>query len=188
MALMAHSTTADSTCMQKRTSSGSIEERELVERSATVSDEFGSDVVAHDPSMLRTLQLAKSLARYDAAVLIAGETGSGKEVVARTIHRFSARSSRPWIDVNCAALPEHLVESELFGHEKGAFSGADTSKPGLFELADKSTIFLDEIGELQPQIQVKLLRVLDGAPYYRLGGHRKITVDVRVVAATNQDH
>ena len=79
------------------------------------------------------------------------------------------------------------MESELFGYEKGAFSGADSSKPGLFELADKSTIFLDEIGELQPQIQVKLLRVLDGAPYYRLGGHRKITVDVRVVAATNQD-
>ena len=91
------------------------------------------------------------------------------------------------MDINCAALPEHLVESELFGYEKGAFSGADSSKPGLFELADKSTIFLDEIGELQPQIQVKLLRVLDGAPYYRLGGNRKITVDVRVVAATNQD-
>src|SRR5258708_21007373 len=84
-------------------------------------------------------------------------------------------------------MPEHLVESELFGYEKGALRGADCSKPGLFELADKSTIFLDEIGELQPQIQVKLLRVLDGAPYFRLGGHRKITVDVRVVAATNQD-
>ena len=91
------------------------------------------------------------------------------------------------VDINFAALPEHLVESELFGYEKGAFSGADSSKPGLFEMADKSTIFLDEIGELQPQIQVKLLRVLDGAPYYRLGGNRKITVDVRVVAATNQD-
>jgi hypothetical protein len=91
------------------------------------------------------------------------------------------------VDINCAALPEHLVESELFGYEKGAFSGADTSKPGLFELADKGTLFLDEIGELTPQIQVKLLRVLDGAPYYRLGGHRKITVDVRIVAATNQD-
>jgi Mg-chelatase subunit ChlI len=91
------------------------------------------------------------------------------------------------VDINCAALPEHLVESELFGYEKGAFSGADSSKPGLFELADKSTIFLDEIGELQPQIQVKLLRVLDGQPYYRLGGNRKITVNVRVVAATNLD-
>jgi hypothetical protein len=91
------------------------------------------------------------------------------------------------VDINCAALPEHLVESELFGYEKGAFSGADNSKPGLFELADKGTLFLDEIGELQPHIQVKLLRVLDGAPYYRLGGHRKITVDTRIVAATNQD-
>ena len=95
--------------------------------------------------------------------------------------------SRPWIDINCAALPENLVESELFGYEKGAFSGADSSKPGLFELADKGTLFLDEIGELQLQTQVKLLRVLDGQPFYRLGGHRKIRVDVRIVAATNQN-
>jgi hypothetical protein len=120
-------------------------------------------------------------------VLVVGETGTGKELVARTIHESSYRHKKALVDINCAALPEHLVESELFGYEKGAFSGADASKPGLFELADKSTIFLDEIGELQPQIQVKLLRVLDGAPYYRLGGHHKITVDVRVVAATNQD-
>jgi transcriptional regulator with GAF, ATPase, and Fis domain len=120
-------------------------------------------------------------------VLVTGETGTGKELVARTIHGSSYRHKSALVDINCAALPEHLVESELFGYEKGAFSGADSSKPGLFELADKSTIFLDEIGELQPQIQVKLLRVLDGAPYFRLGGHRKITVDVRVVAATNQD-
>jgi hypothetical protein len=91
------------------------------------------------------------------------------------------------VDINCAALPENLVESELFGYEKGAFSGADSSKPGLFELADKGILFLDEIGELQLQTQVKLLRVLDGQPFYRLGGHRKIKVDVRVVAATNQN-
>jgi transcriptional regulator with GAF, ATPase, and Fis domain len=127
------------------------------------------------------------VAEHTETVLVVGETGTGKELVARTIHESSNRRKNALIDINCAALPEHLVESELFGFEKGAFSGADSSKPGLFELADKSTIFLDEIGELQPQVQVKLLRVLDGAPYYRLGGHRKITVDVRVVAATNQD-
>jgi DNA-binding NtrC family response regulator len=120
-------------------------------------------------------------------VLITGETGTGKELIARTIHESSHRRGRPWIDINCAALPENLVESELFGYEKGAFSGADASKPGLFELADKGTLFLDEIGELQLQTQVKLLRVLDGQPFYRLGGHRKIRVDVRIVAATNQD-
>jgi two-component system, NtrC family, response regulator AtoC len=127
------------------------------------------------------------VAGHTETVLVTGETGTGKELVARTIHESSYRHKKALVDINCAALPEHLVESELFGYEKGAFSGADSSKPGLFELADKSTIFLDEIGELQPQIQVKLLRVLDGAPYYRLGGNRKITTDVRVVAATNQD-
>jgi transcriptional regulator with GAF, ATPase, and Fis domain len=91
------------------------------------------------------------------------------------------------VDLSCAALPEHLIESELFGHEKGAFSGADTAKPGLFEMASGGTIFLDEIGELDPRMQVKLLRVLDSVAYYRLGGVRKVSVDVRVVAATNQD-
>ncbi len=179
--------TADSFCVQDLTTSGSLEKRESMERAARLGDEFGSDVVAHDPSMLRTLQLAKSLARFNAAVLISGETGSGKEVVARTIHRFSVRGSRPWIDVNCAAPPEHLVESELFGHEKGAFSGADTPKPGLFEMASGGTLFLDEIGEVDPRVQVKLLRVLDAVPFYRLGGTRKVSVDVRLIAATNRN-
>ena len=94
-------------------------------------------------------------------------------------------ATRPWVDVSCAALPEHLIESELFGHEKGAYSGADMAKPGLFEMAHKGTLFLDEIGELDPRMQVKLLRVLDGVPYYRLGATRKVSVDVRVLAATN---
>jgi transcriptional regulator with PAS, ATPase and Fis domain len=137
--------------------------------------------------MHKFMGMVDRVASHTETVLIVGETGAGKELVARTIHESSHRSKNSLVDINCAALPEHLVESELFGYEKGAFSGADASKPGLFELADKSTIFLDEIGELQPQVQVKLLRVLDGAPYFRLGGHRKITVDVRVVAATNQD-
>jgi len=108
-------------------------------------------------------------------------------VVARSIHHYSPRNQKPWVDINCGALPEHLIESELFGHEKGAFSGAESQKPGLFEMADKGTLFLDEIGELDAKMQVKLLRVLDRVPYYRLGGHKKISVDVRVLAATNQD-
>lgn len=135
--------------------------------------------------MKKLVAMAERVARGSAAILITGETGSGKELIARAIHHHSLRCAKPWIDVNCAALPEHLVESELFGYEKGAFSGADSAKPGLFELADKGTLFLDEIGELDPKVQVKLLRVLDGVPYYRLGGSRKVSVDVRIVAATN---
>jgi len=147
----------------------------------------GTQFLIASPLMHKFMGMVDRVAGHTETVLITGETGTGKELVARTIHRSSHRHKNGLIDINCAALPEHLVESELFGYEKGAFSGADSSKPGLFEMADKSTIFLDEIGELQPQVQVKLLRVLDGAPYYRLGGNRKITVDVRVVAATNQD-
>jgi PAS domain S-box-containing protein len=147
----------------------------------------GTQFLIASPLMHKFMGMVDRVAGHTETVLVTGETGTGKELVARTIHESSHRCKHALVDINCAALPEHLVESELFGYEKGAFSGADSSKPGLFELADKSTIFLDEIGELQPQIQVKLLRVLDGAPYYRLGGNRKITVDVRVVAATNQD-
>jgi PAS domain S-box-containing protein len=139
------------------------------------------------PVMHKFMTLVDRVAGHTETVLITGETGTGKELIARTIHESSDRRSRPWVDINCAALPENLVESELFGYEKGAFSGADASKPGLFEMADRGTLFLDEIGELQLQTQVKLLRVLDGQPFYRLGGHRKIKVEVRIVAATNQD-
>lgn len=139
------------------------------------------------PAMHEFMSMVDRVASHSETVLITGETGTGKELIARTIHESSHRRNRPWVDINCAALPENLVESELFGYEKGAFSGAESSKPGLFELADRGTLFLDEIGELQLQTQVKLLRVLDGQPFYRLGGHRKIKVDVRIVAATNQD-
>ena len=147
----------------------------------------GTQFLIASPIMHKFMGMVDRVAGHTETVLVTGETGTGKELVARTIHESSYRHKSGLVDINCAALPEQLVESELFGYEKGAFSGADSSKPGLFELADQSTIFLDEIGELQPQIQVKLLRVLDGQPYYRLGGNRKITVDVRVVAATNQD-
>jgi transcriptional regulator with PAS, ATPase and Fis domain len=136
--------------------------------------------------MRHLLNLVERVAQTSASVLIHGESGTGKELIARAIHHYSPRVARPWVDVSCAALPENLVESELFGYEKGAFSGADAGKPGLFELANSGTLFLDEIGEIEARMQAKLLRVLDGAPYYRLGGTRKVAVDVRIVAATNQ--
>ena len=147
---------------------------------------LGVTAVIASPAMRRLMETIERVARTSAAVLILGETGSGKEIVARAIHHFSLRSSRPWIDVNCGALPEQLMESELFGHERGAFSGADRAKPGLFELAHTGTLFLDEVGELEPRMQIKLLRVLDGVPYFRVGGQRKVEVDTRILAATNR--
>jgi len=143
-------------------------------------------IIASDP-MRRLMEQIERAAKSSAAILITGESGSGKEVAARAVHHFSHRSHRPWVDLSCAALPEHLLESELFGYDRGAFSGADHTKPGLFEMAHQGTLFLDEIGELDPRMQVKLLRVLDGVSYYRLGGTKKITADVRIVAASNQD-
>jgi len=148
---------------------------------------LGMTAVIRSTPMRQLMQTIEKVAKSNAIVLVTGETGSGKEVVARAIHHHSLRCARPWIDVNCAALPDHLLESELFGHERGAFSGADSMKQGLFELASGGTLFLDEIGELDLKMQVKLLRVLDGAPYYRLGGTRKVSVDVRIIAATNVD-
>ncbi len=153
----------------------------------TQRDVDGTPFIIASTLMHKFMGMVERVASHTETVLITGETGTGKELIARTVHESSYRSSKPFVEVNCAALPEHLVESELFGYEKGAFSGADSCKPGLFEMADTGTVFLDEIGELQLHVQVKLLRVLDGSPYYRLGGHRKIEVDVRVVAATNQD-
>jgi transcriptional regulator with PAS, ATPase and Fis domain len=144
-------------------------------------------LIVRSESLKRVIRLAEKVARHPAAVLIVGETGTGKEMIAQAIHHHSLRSNHAMVEVNCSAIPEHLVESELFGYEKGAFSGADSLKPGFFELADKGTLFLDEIGDLDMKVQAKLLRVLDGAPYFRLGGSKKVSVDVRVVAATNRD-
>jgi DNA-binding NtrC family response regulator len=143
-------------------------------------------VIVSEP-MSKLMAMVERVARSNAAVLITGESGSGKELVARALHHYSLRSQKPWVDLSCAALPEHLIESELFGYDKGAFSSADAPKPGLFEMAHQGTIFLDEIGELDLRTQVKLLRVLDGVPYYRLGGVKKVSADVRVVAATNRN-
>src|SRR6202165_4059254 len=148
---------------------------------------LGMPAVVGSKAMEALLSLVERVARMNVAGLSTGETGSGKEIVARALHHYSLRHPKPWVDVNCAALPEHLMESELFGYEKGAFSGADSSKPGLFELANDGTLFLDEIGDLDLRMQVKLLRILDGVPYYRLGGTKKVSVDVRLITATNQD-
>src|SRR4051812_40957465 len=148
---------------------------------------LGMPAIVASDAMARVFENAQRVARASVAVLVTGETGSGKEIVARAIHQMSLRCSKPWVDINCGALPELLMESELFGHEKGAFSGADSAKAGLFEMAHTGTLFLDEVGELDPRMQVKLLRVLDGVPYYRLGSQKKTKVDVRILAATNQD-
>jgi transcriptional regulator with PAS, ATPase and Fis domain len=151
-------------------------------------EEFlGMTAVIASLPMRRLLALTCRVARLAAPVLITGESGTGKELIARAVHQMSPRAAKPFIDLNCAALPEHLIESELFGYEKGAFSGADQAKPGLLEAASGGTLFLDEIGEMDARLQAKLLRVLDGHPYFRLGGSRKVVVDARFIAATNLD-
>jgi DNA-binding NtrC family response regulator len=148
---------------------------------------LGIPMLVCSEAMRQVMLWAKRVAQTNVAVHVSGESGTGKELVARAIHHYSLRGHMPWVDINCGALPEQLVESELFGHEKGAFSGADQTKQGLFELANGGTLFFDEVGELERKTQVKLLRVLDGVPHYRVGGTRKIAVDVRIIAATNQD-
>lgn len=144
-------------------------------------------IVASDAGMLAVLDTIRKVAPTNATVLIYGESGTGKELIARAIHNLSGRAARPFVSVSAGALPETLLESELFGYEKGAFTGAVTAKPGRFELANGGTLFLDEIGDISPATQVKLLRVLQERRFERLGGTRSIEVDVRVVAATNQD-
>jgi DNA-binding NtrC family response regulator len=145
------------------------------------------EIVSTSHAMEEVLNLAGRVAASNATVLLRGESGTGKELVAKAIHYHSPRAKYPLIKVNCAALPETLLESELFGHEKGAFTGATSKRLGRFEAADKGTIFLDEIGELTPGMQVKLLRVLQEREFERIGGNQTIKVDVRVITATNRD-
>ena len=145
------------------------------------------EIVGASPSLRRVLEQVSLVAATDSSVLVYGETGTGKELIARAIHARSGRKDRPLVKVNCAALPAGLVESELFGHEKGAFTGATERRIGRFELAHGGTIFLDEVGELSPEVQVKLLRVLQERELERVGGSRTVKVDVRVIAATNRD-
>jgi formate hydrogenlyase transcriptional activator len=152
------------------------------------SSEAGFEpIVGRSAALRRVLRQVEVVAPTDSGVLIQGETGTGKELIAEAIHNRSGRRDRPFIKVNCAAIPSGLLESELFGHEKGAFTGAITRKPGRFELADKGTLFLDEVGDIPLELQAKLLRVLQEHEFERLGSTRTQQVDVRVVAATHRD-
>jgi formate hydrogenlyase transcriptional activator len=144
-------------------------------------------IIGSSPALESVLEEVERVAPTDSTVLIQGETGTGKELIARAIHNLSSRCGRPFIKLNCAAIPFDLLESELFGHEKGAFTGAIAQKIGRFELADKGTLFLDEVGDIPPALQPKLLRVLQEQEFERLGGTRTHQVDVRLVAATNRD-
>jgi DNA-binding NtrC family response regulator len=146
-----------------------------------------SNVIANSEKMQNVLALVERVAPTNSTVLLGGESGVGKDLIARAIHEHSSRSSGPFLKINSTAIPENLLESELFGYEKGAFSGATSAKPGKFELADKGTLFLDEIGDVPPAIQVKLLRVIQEREFERLGGTKTLKVDVRLIAATNRD-
>jgi two-component system response regulator FlrC len=146
-----------------------------------------STIVTNDSRMIRILEVAEAVAKSDATVLVQGESGTGKEGISRFVHMMSPRAKQPFIAVNCAALPENLLESELFGHEKGAFTGAQNAKPGKFELAQGGTILLDEISEMDLALQAKLLRVLQERELDRVGGREPISIDVRVIATTNRN-
>jgi transcriptional regulator with PAS, ATPase and Fis domain len=145
------------------------------------------NIIGRSPAMAQVFELVRKAARSEANILIIGESGTGKELVANAIHLSSPRSAEAFVPVDCASLPEQLLESELFGHEKGAFTGAVRTKPGLIEVAHRGTLFLDEIGELPVGLQVKLLRALQERQIRRVGGTRQIDVDVRLVSATNRD-
>jgi two-component system response regulator AtoC len=165
---------------------------ELASEVARLREELDRDydvegIIAADPTMLAVLETIGKVAPTGATVILYGESGTGKELAARALHKMSERSTKPFVSVSAGALPETLLESELFGYEKGAFTGAMQPKPGRFELANGGTIFLDEIGDISLAVQVKLLRVLQERTFERLGGTRTIEVDVRVIAATNQD-
>jgi DNA-binding NtrC family response regulator len=146
-----------------------------------------SDLIGRSPRMQSIFDLIEKVAGCDSTVLINGETGTGKGMVARAIHKRSRRSAKPFIAINCGAIPENLLESELFGHVKGAFTGATASKPGKFEIADGGTVFLDEIGDMSPDLQVKVLKVLEEGEFEAVGGSKTIKVDVRILAATHRD-
>src|ERR1700689_1560634 len=165
-----------------------LDVRRLRDENRTLREQLGKryehpNIVARSPKMQEVLATVERVASTNSTVLIGGESGVGKDLAAHLIHQRSRRSGGPFIKINSTAIPENLLESELFGYEKGAFTGATTSKPGKFELADKGTLFLDEIGDVPPTIQVKLLRVLQEREFERLGGTKTLKVDVRLVAA-----
>jgi DNA-binding NtrC family response regulator len=169
-----------------------LDVRDLREENRSLREALGKryahpNVVARSPRMQEVLATVERVAPTNSTVLLGGESGVGKDLIARAIHEKSRRASGPFLKINSTAIPENLLESELFGFEKGAFTGAGASKPGKFELADKGTLFLDEIGDVLPATQVKLLRVLQEREFERLGGTRTVKVDVRLIAATNKD-
>jgi DNA-binding NtrC family response regulator len=169
-----------------------LETRQLREENRTLREALGqryeyANIVAQSEKMQAVLGIVERVAATNVTVLLGGESGVGKDLIARAIHEHSQRAAGPFVKINSTAIPENLLESELFGYEKGAFSGATTTKPGKFELADKGTLFLDEIGDVPPTTQVKLLRVLQEREFERLGGTKTHKVDVRLIAATNRD-
>ncbi len=169
-----------------------LEMRALRDENRSLREELGKrytfdNVIGRSPAMQEIFATILRVAPARATVLLAGESGVGKDLIARVIHSHSPRRDRPFVKINCTAIPENLMESELFGYEKGAFTGAVTSKPGKFEQADTGTVFLDEIGDVPPSIQVKLLRVLQEREFERLGSNKTRHIDVRIIAATNQD-
>jgi two-component system, NtrC family, response regulator HydG len=162
------------------------EENQRLRRRLINAGQLGP-MVGQSLSMRRVMSLIEQVAPSSASVIIIGESGTGKELAARTIHELSPRHGGPYVAINCAAMPETLMESELFGHERGAFTGADRRREGCFELANGGTLLLDEIGEMKPELQAKLLRVLEEGKLRRLGGSSEVTIDVRVLAATNRN-
>src|SRR5690242_10268736 len=169
-----------------------LEVRALRDENRQLREELGKryqfdNIIGRSPAMQEIFATIERVAPTRATVLLAGESGVGKDLIARAIHFHSPRRDRPFVKINCTALPENLMESELFGYEKGAFTGANTTKPGKFEQADTGTVFLDEIGDVPASIQVKLLRILQEREFERLGSNKTRHIDVRVIAATNQD-
>ncbi|WP_240644913.1 nitrogen regulation protein NR(I) [Serratia marcescens] len=164
-----------------------IDEALALSASPAGDDAWREDIVTRSPLMLRLLEQVKMVAQSDVSVLINGQSGTGKEVVAQAIHAASPRASKAFIAINCGALPEQLLESELFGHAKGAFTGAVSSREGLFQAAAGGTLFLDEIGDMPLDVQTRLLRVLADGQFYRVGGYAPVKVDVRIIAATHQN-
>ncbi|MCW5963198.1 MAG: sigma-54-dependent Fis family transcriptional regulator [Bryobacterales bacterium] len=169
-----------------------LEVRALRDENRKLREELGhrydlENIIGRSAPMQEVFQLVMRVAAAKSTVLIAGESGVGKDLIARAIHYHSPRRERPFVKINCTSIPENLMESELFGYDKGAFTGASTSKPGKFEEANSGTVFLDEIGDVTPSVQVKLLRILQERQFERLGSNKTVSIDVRVIAATNQD-
>jgi DNA-binding NtrC family response regulator len=174
------------------TVSRAIEQRRLVTENLLMREALGArhgtpTIVGEDPALIEVMRNLRRVAPTDTTVLLLGESGTGKELFARSVHAYSDRADNPFVAINCAAIPEHLLETELFGHEKGAFTGAQARKPGRFEVAHRGTLFLDEIGEMPIHLQAKVLRALEERSFERVGSNATLHVDVRIVAATNRD-